>query len=222
MQMQIEEFTVRDRLGPVVFKGQILADCRFAQSDKPRWTDMVLYGISDPASTRRSAQVIEQELIRDLSRLDPLREMPRGRRTDFLNSLMPHIVPRLVDEQPVYQYVLSFIARSAMYHLASSDCVRDRHRISTAAQVRAENPEWRGMWPCRRCRPDDLHRLSPGVRIAEEKDKHHLYLCTDASDVLSRLYRRNGEISELAVELLTKAAATDPAIARAFSSTRRV
>lgn len=222
MQMQIEEFTVRDRLGPVVFKGQILADCRFAESDKPRWTDMVLYGVSDPASTRRPAQVIEQELIRDLSREDLFREMPRGRRIDLLNSLMKHVVPRLVDEQPVYQYVLAFIARSSVYHLLSSDCVRDRHQINTVEQIRASNPGWRDLYPCRRCRPADLQRLSPGVQVAEEKDKHHLYLCTDASDVLSRLYRRNGEISELAVELLTEAATSDPAIARAFSSNRRV
>lgn len=220
--MEVQEFTLRDRLGPLTFKGRILADARYGRLDKPRWTDMALYEITDPHSTQRSVKDIERELIKDLSQEDVFRELPRTRRTALFDSMMPHIIPRIVEEQPVYHYVLAYVARSFVYHRADGPCVRDRHRITRVRDVRFTDDDhrWHNLFPCNRCHPEDLEDMNGSDRIAEEKDKHHFDLCTDASDVIARLYRRNGTISDLAAKLLYEARENDPAIARAFKNRR--
>lgn len=173
MQTEVQEFTVRDRLGDLTVKGRMLADCRYGRMDKPRWTDMALYQVVDPDSE--------------------------------------------------YRYALEYVARSFVYHRADGPCARKGHRITTVSEVRASEHRWRWLFPCRKpgCRPGELESMNDNDRIAEEKDNPHLYVCRDAPDILKRLYQHSGEISELAVKLLTQAAQKDPAIARAWRNTTR-
>lgn len=171
-ETDVQEFQVFDRLGPLTLRGRILASCRWDKTDKPRWTDMVLYGV--------------------------------------------------VDTESEYKYGLEIIARSVIYHRMGSSCVRPRQRFTTVGEVYRSNFRWTNLIPCGKCKPGDLHDLNDNDRIAEEKDKHQLYLCTDAADIVKKLYRRQGEITEIAAKLLYQAAQKDPSIAQAWKSNRRV
>lgn len=173
MQTDVQEFTVRDQLGELTLRGRILADCRWGRSDKPRWTDMVLYGVVDPESE--------------------------------------------------FKYALETIARSFVYHRVGGPCVRAGHPIRMIDEVKQSEHRWRWLVPCTRhgCRPPDLEKMRPSDRIAEEKDRHHLYLCKDPKDILRRLYKEKGEISGLAAKLLHMAAENDPEIATAWRDAPR-
>lgn len=172
MQTEVQEFTVRDRLGELTLRGIMLADARYGRSDRPRWTDMALYQVTDPASE--------------------------------------------------FRYVLEIVARSFVYHRFGGSCVRAGHRINTVADVRESEHRWKWLVPCRRCKPPELEAMRLSDRIAEEKDKHQLYMCTDAEDILTRLYREKGEISELAAKLLIEATGRDPELEMAWRETRRI
>lgn len=176
MTLEVKEFEVRDRMGPLTLRGKLLADCRYGSESKLRWTDMALY--------------------------------------------------KVVDRSSRYQYALEIIARSFVYHRANGPCLRKKHRITSIVMLRARAGEnrWKALYPCTRsgCAPGDLEDLDDDYRIAEEQPDTHLYLCTRPADILDRLYRHSGHISELAAELLHKAAKEDPGIEMAWKKTRRV
>lgn len=117
-----------------------------------------------------------------------------------------------------FRYALEIIARSVVYHRADGPCAKpDRHRISTIADVRKSKQRWDTLMPCDKsgCAPADLEKLSDTDKIAEEVEEPHTYLCVYAVDIIDRLYTHSGEISELAANMLEKAAQNDPYIARA-------
>lgn len=220
MQNEVQEFTVRDRLGPVKFTGRILADCRYGRMDKPRWTDMALYEITDPQRTMRSVEEIETELAQDLTKEPPFQELPEEQADALIGSMMPHIIPRIMNEQRPYRYVLEYIARSYVYHRADGPCARAHHRWTTVGHIKVSNHRWRNLFPCTRCKPEDLEDLDDNVRIAEEQEKSHPFVCTDAVDIVNHLYRKNGEITQLAAKVLIQAAGRDPEIRRAMKNRR--
>lgn len=174
MQAEVQEFTVRDRLGPLMLRGRVLADCRWGGNpSKARWTDMALYEIVD-------------------------------------------------DESP-HRYALEIIARSFVYHRFNSSCVRKKHRLVTVGEIAESEHRWEFLVPCpkRSCNPPDLNQMRDSERVAEELDEPRLYVCTDAKDILRKLYSHSGEISELAEKMLVQASRQDPDIARAWRNTTR-
>jgi hypothetical protein len=210
--VELKEFTMSDRLGPLVVKGEILADYRHGTENKPRWTDMALYKIVDSGASPRPSTVIT-ELVK--------KGMSNAQRAS-LAGFMPRLVALVYDAQPSYQYAVEIIARSYVYHWVDGPCVKDRHLINTVSHVRESNHRWRYLSPCTRCKPVDLEEMALDTRIAEEASESHVVLCTSASDVVNRLYQRNGEISVMAAKMLRAAARHDPEIANVIHSTRKV
>lgn len=193
--MELEEFTVHDRLGPVTITGALLSDQRYGSETKPRWTDLALYRIVE---TRRSSSYAA-----------------RGEGPDRL------VLETNRRERP-FRYALEIIARSWVYHDADGTCVKERHAISVVADVRMSGGRWRSLYPCPTCKPADLENMRPDDRIAEERQDTHLYLCSDANAVIKRLYRHSGEISVLAAKLLHEASTEDRNIAEALRRMRRI
>jgi hypothetical protein len=227
MQTDVHEFTVRDRLGPVKVTGRILADRRFDRLSKPRWTDMALYEVVASDRSPRSTDAFTEGLIRQLTRelsgeklILSLPEAAQG----ALNDTVARTLRRMAPAPPVYQYLLEFVARSVVYHRIGGPCVKSSHRITKVGDVRDDEYRWGNLSPCDRrgCYPPDLKDMSDSDQIAEEKDNHHLYLCTSAPDIIKKLYDRNREISGLAAEVLVEAGGKDPRIAQAWRSKRRV
>lgn len=223
---EVQQITVRDRLGPVSFQGHILADCRWGRSDKPRWTDMVLYKIDNDDALRSSGVFVEvllNEFTEELSDRDPFFKL-RPHQRDALNDMMSRTLQHVVTLQQKYRYALVITARSYVYHRPGSPCVKRRQRFTTAGEVRSSNHRWRWLVPCRKaaCRPKQLEYLNDSDQIVEEQDKNQLFICTSASDILARLYQRSGEISDLSAKLLIQAADSDPDISGALRSTRTV
>lgn len=212
---EIKEFTVHDRLGPLTFRGKILSDKRYEPENKPRWTDMALYRITNPEGSRRPAKVFEKALLQEFSPEE---------RTALGGDVMARLARILGENQPVYHYVLEIIARSLVYHRVSGPCVKGRHLITTVGNARQDHSahRWRYLYPCPRCTPPDLEKMRDTDKFAEERDDLRTYLCTDARDISSRLYKRNGEISSMAADLLHEAALKDAQIAYLMKSARRV
>lgn len=208
----VKEFALRDRLGPLVVKGELIADSRFGSETRPRWTDMALYRVADPGGVPRSKQ-----FLHDIA-ADTMNNTQRA----ALAGVMPRLVNLLYDTQPIYHYVIEIVARSYVYHRFPGGCVKPRHHISTVAEIRESNHRWRNLFQCEKCRPPELEHMQTHQKVAEEKPESQVYLCTTASDIISRLQRRNGEISLLAARMLRKAAVHDPDIAAAIEAERRV
>lgn len=133
---------------------------------------------------------------------------------------------RVRDRNSRWQYALEIIAQTCVYHRADGPCVRKRHRVLTVDELRTavDTQRWKYLFPCERtgCAPADLEDMDGATRVAEERPDPHLYLCTKPSDILARIYQHSGQISELAAELLHKAAREDPSIAMAWKKMRRV
>lgn len=194
--MENKEFTVHDRLGPLAIRGVLLSDQRFGSDRKPRWTDMALYRVTkterDSSRTARSGGRDQPFLL----------EEKRSERS--------------------FRYALEIIARSWVYHHATGPCVRERHTIVAVGDVRDSSGRWRNLFPCDKCKPEDLEEMSDDQFIAEENADTHLYLCYDAQSLLRRIYRHSGEISVLAAKLLAEAAQNDPAVAVAWKAKRKI
>lgn len=228
MQTEIQEFTVRDRLGPVTVSGRILADCRYGRLDKPRWTDMALYEIvaSDSAlrSTDEFTEGLRRQLLREMENEEAILALPSTTRA-AVNGVVTRTLRHMTVAPPVYRYVLEFVARSFVYHRVDGPCVKSSHQITKVGDVRESEHRWNNLMPCpkRGCRPPDLEDMSDSDQIAEEKDKHHIYLCTDAPEIIKKLYQHSREISGLAAKLVTEASEKDDRIAQAWrNKVRRV
>lgn len=176
MTLEVKEFEVQDRMGPLTLRGKLLADCRYESETKTRWTDMALY--------------------------------------------------KVVDRSSRWQYVLEIIAQTYVYHRAGGPCARKKHRVLSVKELRdaVTDHRWRYLVPCPRpgCAPGDLEEMDATTKVAEERPDPHLYPCTKASDILDRIYRHSGTISELAADLLHRAAEEDPSIAMAWKNKRRL
>lgn len=125
---------------------------------------------------------------------------------------------RILGSRSDFRYALEITARSVVYHAVSGPCARpERHRITTIADVRKSPERWDTLIPCDRtgCEPEDLEKLNDNDQIAEEVEEPHAYLCVYAIDIIDRLYHHSGEISELAADMLNKAARNDSYIDRA-------
>lgn len=194
--MEHKEFIVHDRVGAVSIIGTLLSDQRFGSETKPRWTDMALYRIIE---TRRS----HSRTVRGAAPGQPL------------------FVEEDKREKP-FRYALEIIARSWVYHDATGRCVKERHTVTTVGEARQSPGRWRQLYPCTVCNPPDLEKMDAGDRIAEENEELHLYLCSDASAVVKRLYRHSGEISVLAAKLLSESASKDRPLALALRRPRRI
>jgi len=194
--MEEKEFIVHDRVGPVILRGFLLSDRRFGSERKPRWTDMALYRLTrterDYSRTVRSGGP-DQPLF-----LEPQRN------------------------ERSFRYALEIVARSWVYHDTDSPCVKERHTISSVAEVRASAGRWRNLLPCEKCKPAEPEDMRDDQFIAEETPDPHLYLCLDVQSILRRIYRHSGEISVLAAKLLADAALADPAIAAALKTKRKI
>jgi hypothetical protein len=216
--MDNKDFTVHDRLGPVTVTGRLLVDKRFG-SDKPRWTDMALYQIVETGSHWQVAVQCggctpPRRLAVGVTMLADAPVVCGGCQQTFS--------PITGEKERPFRYALEIIARSWVYHRHGGPCVKSRHAISRIADVKKSGGRWRNLYPCRRCNPPDLEEMGPNERIAEEREDCHVILCTDATSIVYKLYRRSGDISELAAKLLYEAAAKDDDIARALRSTRRI
>lgn len=134
------------------------------------------------------------------------------------------VLYRVVDKRSPYQYALQMIARSRVYHRFGGPCVKKHHRIRTVESVRKEPERWKGLSACwnNGCKPPELDLMNSDDVIAEERDEPHLLLCSNASDILDKLYHHKGEIGILAGSVLREAAKVDPFIAQAWKHTRRV
>lgn len=217
--MDIREFTVRDRLGTIVVTGSLLADRRFGSEFKPRWTDMALYKVEE---TSGHLQVDAQ-----CGGCSPARRIQVDQRTlaeapILCGSCDKPFAPRARQQDKPFRYLLEITARSWVYHKVPGKCVRPKHRIITVAEAYKSKSRWDNLVACNRCRPADVQDMQDDDRIAEEVEDPHIYLCADAPAILRRLYRRNGEISELAVKLLREAAIADPDIAAAWDGVRKI
>lgn len=208
---EVKEFVMNDRLGELVVKGQLIADYRLGSMSKPRWTDMALYRIADEEPLR-TEEVIKQLVV------DRMNNTQRA----ALAGYLPRLTALVFDAQPTYRYALEIIARSYVYHRLDSDCVSKRHGISTVGDIKESNHRWRHLFPCERCKPSDLEHMMPTDRVAEERSDARVSLCATASDIVDRLYQRNGEISVMAAKLIKTAAHRDPDIAKVLATPRRV
>jgi hypothetical protein len=218
------EFTLHDRAGaPLRFKGQLLSDMRWGSGPKPRWTDMALYAVSSMAHDRTLRVAVECEGCTPRRTLMiEQRSLDEG---DILCGRCGKLfIPSETQRDEQVRYALQITARSRMYHAVNSPCVRSKHRKRTIASLKGDPERLRMLSPCPEtgCRPPPLDRMGPQERIAEERDDPQLYLCVSAADVISKLYRRNGEITVLAAKLLREAAIKDPDIALAMISRTRV
>lgn len=125
---------------------------------------------------------------------------------------------RIIGRRSGFRYALEITGRSVVYHRADGPCAQpERHRITTIADVRQSQPRWDTLFPCDRdgCRPGDLEELADTDKIAEEVEEPNVYLCEYAVQIIDKLYRHNGEISELAAKMLEKAAQNDSHVDRA-------
>lgn len=221
--MDHKEFTVRDRLGPLRFRGTLLSDKRWTAGQRPRWTDMALYVVDAMAHDRTLKVRVECEGCR------PVRTLSVEQGTFEEGPILcgrcekPFIPADRQEEEPI-RYALEITARSRVYHRVGSPCVRSKHKIRRVGEIEHDPERWAELLACREsgCRPGNLNDMDPADRIAEERDDPKIYLCTDASAVIRKLYRRNGEITELAAKLLRDAAAKDADIAAAVAGRRRI
>lgn len=209
---EIKEFTVRDRLGPLTLKGQILADFRYGREDKPRWTDMALYRIVPSGEALRAAEALEEHVLRELT--------PTER--EAVDPVLPRLLRLLEERQPTYQYAVEIIARSYVYHRAKGPCAKTRHRVTTVGNVRQNNHRWRNLVECPKCKPDDLEYMPADAQIAEESEEAFVYLCANAHEIAAKLYHRNGEISAMAAKMVRAASKRDQGIAQMMRASRRV
>lgn len=216
--MDTKEFTVHDRLGPVVVRGTLLADKRFGSDRKPRWTDLALYQIVETLRTWRVTarcqcsppRILQTfpQTIEDAPILCGRCEKPFTVETDR--------------REKVFRYALEVTARSWVYHRRDSACVKPRHKITTIAELKKSDGRWNNLFPCNRCKPFDIEDMNDTDEIAEERPDERIYLCTDGPDVVKRLYHHSSEISVLAARLLREAAVVDPEIERAITGSRRI
>lgn len=216
--MNNKEFSVHDRLGPLTVTGSLLVDQRFGSDRKPRWTDMALYRIVETDHDAR--------LTISCGGCNPPRVLlasPDALAAPIVcgNCEKP-FAPDMRQQDKPFRYALEIIARSWVYHRVDGPCVKRRHKISTVGEVWDSNARWRNLLPCTRCKPDDLKSMRDDERIAEERQDPHVYLCSDASAIVKRLYHHSGEISEMAAKMLREAARLDPDIARAWRGSRRI
>lgn len=128
---------------------------------------------------------------------------------------------KITTEESEYRYVLEIIAKSYLYHRMDGPCVRSRHRTSRVADIRANGHRWENLRPCPRCAPGELEDMQDSDTVSEETDDRTILPCTSPSDIIKKLYQRNGEISEVAAECLQQAAKEDPEIATAWITVRR-
>lgn len=219
--MESKELTVHDRLGPIRFKGSLLSDKRWTLSRQVRWTDMALYAVDSMAHDSHLRTTLECEGCQ------PARLLLVGPETIDEGAILcgicakPFVIAERQEEQPI-RYALEITARSRVYHQLGSRCVRSKHRIRKVKEVEQDTARWGELVPCRDCRPSRLSQLGPDQYIAEERDEPQIYLCISAAAVINKLYRRNGEITELAAKLLKDAAVKDLDIAEAIDSRRRI
>lgn len=214
-----KEFTVQDRLGTVIVTGRLLADQRFGSSGKPRWTDMALY--------RVTGTLHDWRLMLSCGGCSPPRMLVTSLETlsqapITCGACEKPFAPDKDQTDKPFQYALEYLARSWVYHRATGSCAKSKHRFRTVGQVKQSDVRWENLIPCNRCNPEDLEYLSDDERIAEEREETYVYLCSDAADIIKRLYYRSGEISKLAVGLLHEAARNDRDIASALHGQRRI
>lgn len=219
--MENKEFTVHDRLGPLSFKGSLLSDKRWSLTRLVRWTDMALYAVESMAHDRYLGTTLQCEGCQ------PPRVLQVGQETLDEGAIhcgicaKAFIIADEQQEQPM-RYALEITARSRVYHRTGSACVRSKHWVRPVREVEQNRARWGELAPCRDCKPARLAQMRPDEYIAEERDEPRIYLCTSAAAVINKLYRRNGEITELAAKLLKDAAVIDPDIAEAIDSRRRI
>lgn len=218
--MENKELTVHDRLGPLTVTGKLLVDQRFGSDRKPRWTDMALYQIVETNRDRRVTLSCEG--------CAP----PRALVTNAITFAEAPIIcgrcrkpftPERHQQERPFRYALEIIARSWVYHDVNGPCIKPKHLITTVGKVK-ESPggRWRNLLPCTRCHPADLEKLRESDRIGEERADTHVYLCSDAKAIVSRLYRHSGELSQMASRMLREAARKDPDIAAVLARPRRI
>jgi hypothetical protein len=131
----------------------------------------------------------------------------------------------IVDPDSEWRYAFEKIAQSIVYHNPNGPCAsRARGHVTQVGDIRQTRPEWWKLVPCEKkpCAPGSIRTLPDSTRVIEEQPEPSLYLCTDPGDILKQLYRRRGEISSVAAEVLKQAARQDPRIAEAWSVMRRV
>jgi hypothetical protein len=217
--MENKEFTVHDRLGPFTVTGVLLVDQRFGSDRKPRWTDMALYQIVET--------VHDWRLTLSCGGCSPPRTLLASEDTLTEGQIIcaacakPFAPDERQQDKP-FRYALEIIARSWVYHRADGPCVRRRHMINAVGSVQRNPTRWRNLYPCPTCKPLDLEEMRADERIAEERSDTHVYLCSDAAAIVSRLYRHSGEISQMAARMLREAARKDPDIAMAWKGPRRI
>lgn len=125
---------------------------------------------------------------------------------------------RVIGRRSGFRYALQITGRSVVYHRVGGPCSKPkRHRFTTIRSLRDSKMRWDMLFPCDRdgCEPEDLEELADTDRVAEEVEEHHVYLCEYAVQIVDKLYKHNGEISQLAADMLEKAARNDPHIDRA-------
>lgn len=221
--MEAQEFTVRDRLGPLRFRGQVLSDKRWDAGGKLRWTDMALYAVEGMAHDRLLRVTVECGGCR------PARSFQTEQKIFDEGAIICGLCGEVFswaehqEEEPI-RYALEITARSRVYHRVGSSCVRSKHRVWTAADIARDPIRLKELSPCPEsgCRPAPLGQMRPNDRVAEERDSHQIYLFTNAAAIINKLYRRNGEITNLAAKLLKEAAVKDADIAAAMTDRRRI
>lgn len=135
---------------------------------------------------------------------------------------------RVIQESSDYQYVVQVVGRSVVYHTSGGPC----HK-GVGVEVRllyADDDRYQALEPCPRCAPDDLEDFAPTDMVAIEEDLSSLYLCANADEVVSALYRRGdmsgkrppGQLSSLSVKLLTAACRIDKDIEAAMMNARQL
>lgn len=218
--MDDKEFTVYDRLGPVTVTGTLLAAQWYGREDKPRWTDLALYRVTETLDDWRFTISCggcspPRTLLASMDTL--------GGAPVLCGACQKQFMPDLAQREKPFRYVLEITARSFVYHRAESPCAKRRHVFSTVKEVRTRsgNARWHKLFPCRVCKVPDLEDMRDDERIAEERSDPHLYLCSDAKSIIKRLYRHSGEISPMAFKLLRSAGDKDEDIAYAWKSTQR-
>jgi hypothetical protein len=223
MHVGIKEFVVHDRLGELRVTGELLSEQRFGgDGTKLRWTDMALYAVTETVHDGRLAVTVECEGC------VPSRVFTLGAEFYDQGAILcglcgkPFIPSEQQADQPI-RYALEVVARSVVYHRVGGPCVRKRHMITTVGDVKRSDYRWDNLTACDKpgCRPPDLEDMRDNEKIAEERTDPHVYACTDAASVITRLYRR-GEISGLAAKLLRESARKDPDIAKAMRNPRRI